>query len=182
MSASFESALVAAVARSSAPRPVQLDVDAGVAAVFRQDVFVDGARIEMFVEHACAVIFGRPEEGTVQIYPLLRPVFRHLQVLTNEPKGHRMQRDVANLAALALDAQVHQPFASLHIPQPQQAQFLAPNAVIKEGGENGPVPYTLQCVGGRGIQQNGVRLRQYRQLVPMPTRGIKSFATTPKFI
>ena len=67
MSASFESAFVAAVARIECTHtPYHFSVDARRLRVFHDDVAVDGAGIEVLVERAGAVVLHGPEEGTVQ--------------------------------------------------------------------------------------------------------------------
>jgi hypothetical protein len=58
-------------------------------------------------------------------------------------------RDVSDLVARALDAQVQDSFTCLHTPSPQKTQFLAADTVIEEGGENRAIPRTLQRLGRR---------------------------------
>jgi hypothetical protein len=58
-----------------------------------------------------------------------------------------------NLVALAFDAEMHDALAALHIAHPQQAQLFPADAVIEQGGEDRAIPYTLQRVQGRGLQQ-----------------------------
>ena len=108
----------------------------------------------MLVERARAVVFHGPEEGTVQDLMLLPPaVFRHCQILPDQPLRHRVNGNKADLVALALDAEMHHALAALHVAEPQQAQLLAADAVIEQGGEYRAIPYTLQRVRGRGLQQ-----------------------------
>jgi hypothetical protein len=61
-------------------------------------------------------------------------VFRELQVLGNQPERHCVNRHKSNVAAFALNAKVHDALATLHIPKPKKAEFLAPDTVIEEGG------------------------------------------------
>src|ERR1700732_2053715 len=69
-----------------------------------------------------------------------------------------------NLAALAVDTKVHDALAALHIANTQQAEFFAADAVIEQGGQNRAVPYTLQRVDGRGLQQPaGLRVAEGRR-------------------
>ena len=87
-------------------------------------------------------------------------VFPHFQILPDEPQHHRVNGNEPDLVALALDAEVHDALAALHVAQPQQAQLFAPDAVIEQGGEYRAVPYTLQRVRGRGLQQAAAPARR----------------------
>ena len=102
----------------------------------------------MLVERAGTVVFHGPEEGRIKAF------MTRFQILPNEPQHHRVNGNKPDLVALAFDAEVHDALAALHIAQAQQAQFLAPDAVIEQRGKNGAVPYTLQRVRGRGLQQS----------------------------
>jgi hypothetical protein len=51
-----------------------------------------------------------------------------------------------DFVALALDTEVHDALAALHITQAEQAQLFAADAVIEQGGEDGPIPYTLNSL------------------------------------
>ena len=64
-----------------------------------------------------------------------------------------MNRHEPDLVPLTLDSEVHDALAALHVAHPQQAQLLTPDAVIEQGGKYGTIPYTLQRVRGRGLQQ-----------------------------
>jgi len=58
-----------------------------------------------------------------------------------------------DLVPLAFDAEMHHALPALQVAQPQQAQLLSSDAVIEQGGQYCPVPYTLQRVWGRGLQE-----------------------------
>jgi hypothetical protein len=71
-------------------------------------------------------------------------MFPGCQILLDQPLRQRMNGDKPNLAALALNPEMHHALAALHVPQPQQAQLLAPDAVIEEGSQYCAIPNTLQ--------------------------------------
>ena len=75
-------------------------------------------------------------------------VFPHLQILADEPQRHRVNGNKSDFVPLALDAEMHDALAALHVLEAQQAQLLAADAVIEQGGEYRAVPYTLQRVRG----------------------------------
>jgi len=82
-------------------------------------------------------------------------VFRQRrQIFLNQPPRHRVHRDESDLVALPLDAEVHHALAALYIADAKREQKLfAPDAVIEQGGQYRAVPYALQRIGGRGLQQ-----------------------------
>ena len=57
------------------------------------------------------------------------------------------------LSPLALDAEVHHALAALDIADPEPAEFLAADAVIEQGGEDGPIAHALERVVGRRFEQ-----------------------------
>ena len=63
ISASYDRALVAAVARRMDAEPVYLSADARLQAVFQDDVAVDGVRVERLLQFLGAVIRHRAEHG-----------------------------------------------------------------------------------------------------------------------
>ena len=96
MSASFESAFVAAVARIECTQNADhFGADARLASVLHDDVAVDGAGIEVPVERAGAVVRHGPEEGSVQALMLTAPaVFPHFADIPRSaaaPSGEREQ-------------------------------------------------------------------------------------------
>lgn len=66
MSASCDNAFVAAVARSECTQPNHFSIDAGCPPVLLNNIPVNGARLQMFIQRSCAVVFHGAEEGTVQ--------------------------------------------------------------------------------------------------------------------
>ena len=64
-----------------------------------------------------------------------------------------MDRHEPDLVALALDAKMHHALTALHVAHAQKAEFLAADAVVEQGGKYRAIPYTLQRVRGRGVQQ-----------------------------
>jgi hypothetical protein len=93
-------------------------------------------RIEGLIESAGTIVRYRPEEGSIQAFMAHRPaVFPRFQIFTNKPQHHRVNRNKPGFVALFLDAEVYDALAALHIPQPEQAQLLTPDAVIEQGGE-----------------------------------------------
>jgi len=83
-----------------------------------------------------------------------------------------MRGDVPYLVPLALDAQMHDALAALHIAQTQQAKFFAAGAVIEQGREYRPIPYSLQRVRGRGLKQSpSLRVAESRRAAFIAVRG-----------
>src|SRR5271168_72818 len=141
--------------------PDGFGADAGGLGVFDDDVSIDGPGIKMTIQFAGAIVSHRTEEGTLQVKFNAPAVFHHLQIFFDKPQHHRMKRDIADLVAFSPGVEVHDALAALDIPQPEEAQLLAPDAVIEQGSKNGTVPYTLQRVRGRGLQQSpGLRIAQ----------------------
>ena len=64
-----------------------------------------------------------------------------------------MHGNETDLVALALDPKMHHSLAALNIAHPQAAQFLAADAVVEQGGENGAIADALEGVFGRRIEQ-----------------------------
>lgn len=125
-------------------------VDAGLPAVFSDDIAVDGARLQMLVQRAGPVVFHGPEERTIQC----PAVFRHFQKLCNQPLRGRVNGNEADLVAFALNPEVHDALPAVDIADTELAQFLAADAVIEQDGEYRAVSYPLQRIGGRGFQQS----------------------------
>jgi len=145
-------------------QPVHLDVDPGVAAVFGDDVLVDGARMKRLFERARAVVSHRAEEGSIRILQAPAVLRQLRQVFLNQPLRHLVHGNVADLAPLAAHLQVHHALAGLHVAEAEQAKLLAADAVIEQGGEYGAIHYTLQRVEGRGLKQSaGLRLAERRR-------------------
>ena len=64
-----------------------------------------------------------------------------------------MNRNKANLVALAVNAKMGDALAALNILDAQPAKLLTPNAVIEQGGQNRPIPFPFERVSGRRIEQ-----------------------------
>jgi hypothetical protein len=64
-----------------------------------------------------------------------------------------MNSDEADFGALTLETKMHHALAALHIAQPEQAQLLAPDAVIEQGGEDCPVAHSPKSVGRWRIEE-----------------------------
>ena len=123
--------------------------------IFHDNVAIDGTRIEVPVERAGAIVRHRPEEGRVQTFVAHRPaVFPHFEVFADEAQHHRVNGNKPDLVTFTLHSEMHDALAALHIAQTQQAQLLAADAMIEQGSEYRAVPYTLQRVRGRGLQQS----------------------------
>jgi hypothetical protein len=57
-----------------------------------------------------------------------------------------------DFAALAPDPKMHLALTALHVPDPQPAQSLAAQAVIKQGGQDGAIARALEGVAGRRLR------------------------------
>ena len=155
ISAPLANALLAPVARIECTQtPMASPLMLGQFRILHDDVVIDGARIEVLIKRPCAIVRHRPEEGRVQAFMAHPPaVLPRFEVFTDKPQHHRVNGNKPDFVALAVDAKMHDALAALHIAQPEQAQLLTADAVIEQGGEDGAVPYTLQRVRGRGLQQ-----------------------------
>jgi hypothetical protein len=105
-------------------------------AVLADDVAVDGAGIEVLRQCSRPVIPDRAEKRAVQ----LTTVFRGFKVFVDEPYCTRMHRDITDLVALTLNAEVLDALAGLDIAHAQSAELFAADAVIEQGSENGLIP------------------------------------------
>ena len=75
------------------------------------------------------------------------------QILLDRPLRGRVDRDKADLVALAVDPEMHDALTAVQVPDPEPAELLAADAVIEQGGENGAVAHALERVGRRRFQQ-----------------------------
>ena len=91
--------------------------DAGLEAVFANDVAVDRCRIEMAVEAAGAVVFYWPEQGSVGVGPMSRPI----QILLDRALRGRVDRDETDLVALALDPEMQDALTAVQVLDPKDA-------------------------------------------------------------
>ena len=140
-------------------------IDAGCFPILLNNIPIDGARLQMFIQSARAVVFHGTEERRIKAFMTHRAtVFPRFQIFANEPQYHRVNRNKTDLVAFAFDTEVHDALAALNVAQPQKAKLFAADAVIEQGGDNGTVPYTLQRVRGRGRQQRpGLRIAKGRR-------------------
>ena len=88
-----------------------------------------------------------------------------------------MNRNEPDFVALALDAEVHDALAALHITQPLEAEFLAADAMIEQGGKYRAIPYTLQRVGGGAFNRR--RACASRRAVVLPSLLLAAGRLTP---
>lgn len=95
-----------------------------------------------------------PAQGQEQRRPGVHEVVsRGLQVAMDTLGGDRMEGQVAQLAALAVDAQVLEAAAVLEVVDGQAGGFLAAQAVIEQHGEQRPVAPALQAGRIGGVEQ-----------------------------
>lgn len=141
------------------------DVDAGRAGIFLKDVAVDRTGIEMLVQRSGAVVFHGPEKSAFQ----RRAMFPDFQILRDQQLRRGMHGNEPDFVALAFDPKMHDARAALHIAHAQQAEFLAPDAVIEQGGQYGPVADDLQRIVRRSIEQAArLRVTKGRVLPSLP--------------
>ena len=165
MSASFESAFVAAVARVECTHTPMASALMPVAFAYLMTMFrytEPGSRclsslpVRLFVT-------GRKRGPSRSNSTPPPAAFRRLHVLLNESQHHRVNGDVPDFVALTVDTKMHDALAAVNVTKAQQTQLLAPDAVIEQGGEDCAIPYTLQRVRGWGLQQpSGLRVAEGR--------------------
>ncbi len=76
-----------------------------------------------------------------------------LQVRVDALGGHGMQRQKADLAAFAVDAQVLDAASFLQVVGVQLRRFFAAQAVVQQHGQDGPIAQPLERFGVRSIEQ-----------------------------
>jgi len=101
------------------------------------------------IERASAVICNRTEHGGGGIGAVAGQ--RH--IFLDQLLCRHMHGDEADLAALAVHAEMHHAPAAVQVTQPQAAELLAADAVIEQGGEDGAIAHALEGVLGRGVEQ-----------------------------
>lgn len=80
---------------------------AGFAAIFYDDVAVDGTGIERFFQRACAIVPDRTEKRAIYVqFVQATAVFQRFEIFGNESLRRRVHRDEADLVALSLDAEI----------------------------------------------------------------------------
>ena len=75
-----------------------------------------------------------------------------------------MHRHEAYFVALAMHPKMHHALTAVQIAQPQPAEFLAADAVIEQGGEDGAIAHALERILGRRIEKlAGLSVTQRRR-------------------
>jgi hypothetical protein len=78
-------------------------------------------------------------------------------------EGERVGRHVPDFTTFTQDVQVGHALAALEVAHAQAAQFLAPQAVVEEGGQDGPVAFAFEgVVRGRFQQRPRLAVAQRR--------------------
>ena len=121
---------------------VDFGADAGFPAVFDDDVAVDRSWIERPVEAAGAVVFDRAEQRPIEIGAMPG----HRQIGLDRALRRGVDRNEADLGALALDAEMHHTLPAVQIFHPEPAELFTANAVIEQGGENGAIADPLERI------------------------------------
>jgi hypothetical protein len=94
-------------------------------------------------------VLQRPEQRPVNVLA----VAGGLEVIVDALQGQRVGRHVPHFGALSENAQVGHALAALEVAHAQAAQFFTPQAMVKKRRENRPVPFALERVFRRGVQQ-----------------------------
>ena len=105
-------------------------------------------------------------DGAEQRAVLVSAVSGGIEVLVDERVGAGMQRQIPRLAALAGDPEMRHAFPRvLGILDLQLAQFLAPQCVEQQGGQDGAVALALDgVIWRRGQQVTGLVIADRRRL------------------
>ena len=96
-----------------------------------------------------AVVLGGTEQRTLGILP----VPGGMEVLLDPGQGGGMSGHEADLAALAVDAQVLDPAPVFQVPDPERTQLGPAQPVVKQHRQNRPVPFALEGVRRRRVEQ-----------------------------
>jgi hypothetical protein len=131
---------------------------------------IDGIGIERAVKRAGAIVGDGTEHwrGGVAAMAGERYIFLD-QLLCRHMHGNE-----ADLAALAMHPEMHHASTAVQVAQAQPAEFLAADAVIEQGGEDGAIAHTLERVLGRRIEQLaglGIAERRGRAFVSIGGRA-----------
>lgn len=114
------------------------------------NVAVEGSRIERPIKFFIgAVVFHWPEEGA----RLVRAMLSEGQIFLDQPLRRGVSGNEPDLIPFALDAEMRHALTGLQIPNLKAAKFLAADAVIEQGGENGAIAQTFERIGRRSIEQ-----------------------------
>src|SRR5271165_154524 len=98
---------------------------------------------DCFLKPAGAVVADRPEQRTV----FIGAVSGGIEIIVDERVGARMQRQIPRLAALAGDLEMRHALPRvLEVLDLELAQFLAPQRVEQQRGQDGAVAFALDGV------------------------------------
>src|SRR6202011_2476683 len=121
-----------------------LGAEAGFQAVFPNDIPIDRCWIQVPVKAAGPIVLHWPEQSPFDIAPMSCLC----QVIFNHPLGSCVNRNEADLGPLAFDAKMHDTLSAVQVLHPQTTEFFAPDAVIQQGSQNGPISDALVPAGG----------------------------------
>jgi hypothetical protein len=100
------------------------------------------------------IVIHRPEKSPFDIVPMSC----QCQIIFNHPLGSYINRNEADLGPLALDTKMHDTLSAVQVLYPQTAEFFAPDTVIQQGSQDGPIPDALERVRARvEFRQGGLR-------------------------
>ena len=128
---------------------IDLGVDARRPAIFADNVVIDGIRIERAVEFLGAIVGNWTEHWRGGIAAMARK----RQIFLDQLLCCCMHGNEADLAALAVHAEMHHALTAVQITQAQTAELIAAEAVLEQGGQNGAIAHALERVLGRRIEQ-----------------------------
>ena len=91
------------------------------------------------------------------------------QIIFNHPLGSCINRNEADLGPLAFDTKMHDTLSAVQVLHPQTAEFFAPDTVIQQGSQDGPIPDALERARGRRFQQfAGLHVAERRRAAFVP--------------
>jgi hypothetical protein len=167
MSASFESAFVAAVARSKCTHSPMTSALMPVSRLYFWRMLRYGSQAPG-ASPACRCGCFSPDgrgDRLIRSHQAPRRISRGPNT-PHQPLRHRVKGNEPGFIALSLDAEVQDALAALHVADAQLTQLFAADAVIEQGSEYGAIPYTLQRVRGRASSK--------RRACAWPSAGVPS--------
>jgi len=91
------------------------------------------------------------------------------QIIFNHPLGRCVNRNEADLGPLAFDTKMYDTLSAVQVLHPQTAEFFAPDTVIQQGSQDGPIPDALERACGRRFQQfTGLNIAERRRAAFFP--------------
>ena len=75
------------------------------------------------------------------------------QIIFNHPLGSCVNRNEADLSLLAFDTKMHDTLSAVQVLHPQTTEFFAPDTVIQQCSQDGPISDALERARGRRFQQ-----------------------------